>query len=132
MTTNDTPNLAEVLSYARRLIEEAEAYQISNADCDWDDVEGTWDDLPEDERPDHNAWELSTLGERLWDLNLGDPALLALTQELNIAYGLAGTRDDGALDRLQTACWAMWDFLTLEYGHEADTADDVAAPPFPR
>lgn len=124
--------LTQALSYARRLIEEAEAYQVSNADCDWDDVEGTWDDLPEEERPDYNVWECSTTRERLWDLGCGDTGLDSLLTEVNVAYGLAGSLDDGALDRLQTACWVLWDYLVADYGHEVDTPEDLAAPPFPR
>jgi hypothetical protein len=120
--------LTQALSYARRLIEEAEAYQVSNADCDWDDVEGM--EFVED--IDADQWNDATCRERLWDIGAGDTGLDSLLTEVNVAYGLAGSLDDGALDRLQTACWVLWDYLVADYGHEVDTPDDLAAPPFPR
>ena len=125
MTTK--PTLTEVLSYARRIIEEAEAYQLSNADCDWDDVEGC--EFTEGITADE--WNDASTRERLWDLGAGDTGLDSVITELNIAYGLAGV-DEDALDRLRTACEVAWDFLTLEYGHEADTPEDLAAPAWDR
>lgn len=121
------------ITYARRLIEEADAYQVSNADCNFDDVDGMWDDLPEEERPDYNAWESSTIRERLWDYGCADEQLAVLTAQVrNLVehYDGGGALVLDAPAGLQNQCWLLWDYLVADYGLEPD--DELAAPPFPR
>lgn len=109
--------MSTLTDWATAILAEADAYQVSNADCDWDDVEDTFADWEEDERPTADEWYEAKMKDRLWAYGLGDQRLDAVSMVLRqLVHEAVDPTGHGCTDdALRAATEATVAYLTSDY-----------------